>query len=284
MNQKTLFLASLFIMAFFKGHGQHPATHNTLYFSAGPAFPTGHFMLSDINRPESGFAVTGEQLGISLQHPLSKAGGLCFSLSGSRNPINTAALEKQFSARKYYDALFVFSGSGQIYPGPPVTSTWNTYPNWKFDHGSWYLASLQAGVYFDFPLHAPNPAGHDLTLGIRGLAGAAYANSPAFRGKSVTDTSSAVYTQGSATAFGFCWTLGSTLKYSLNPKTTLGFGLEYYSAPGVKFRNMASNFTSAHYNGNPNGGLPRAASFSITQTALQDIGILNVNFSIGFRL
>jgi len=192
-------------------------------------------------------------------------------LYGQRNGLNTKELEQQLSTA----GNFSFNGSYSNYDR-----------NWVIDKKSWYVESLLVGVTEEF-FKKPNSK---FSFTARALVGIANVQMPKLNGSSKTDSSYAIITQNSASAFGFSYLGGVGVKYKWNKRFYLMFGADYFGTAAVDFKNITESVAAT------TGGLivPNLYSLSNSRNVIyesstiadnkQPVGSINVNVGIGVRL
>ncbi len=218
-----LLLGSLFSTAWC----QKSNKPNYISFSAGIGFPVASYAATDLRSSSSGFAKPGEYISFAWSKLASEKIGYTVSLSGQRNPVNAKAMGEGFSK------VLINTGTlGTSIPGVPVTGAGSYYPNFNFKKSSWLLASLQGGLYGEFPLSASK----NIVAIARLTAGAMYAQLPEQTGQSITDTSNAIIYQSKNSAFGFAYTLGTGIKYGLNKKTFVLLNFNYWASSELTFK------------------------------------------------
>ena len=242
--------------------------------SFGPAFAIGKFANTDLFNNSSGFAKSGEIISASYLHPFSKNWKFIVNLSGQRNPINTNAFETTFSTAKIYQG-FTFSSDPD---NPPLQTNYAVYPNWHFDKKSWLLGSLQIGALRQFSTSGQNK----LSPAIKATAGAVYASSPLLKGRSVTDTATAVIEQSKSSRIGLVYTIGGSVNYSLTKRVFLFTVLDYCGTNNLKFKDIKSTLTTTK-------GTFGSPDYSIQQTVIttegkQTISSINLLFGISLVL
>jgi hypothetical protein len=202
---------------------------NYISFSAGMNFPVASYAATDLRSSSSGFAKPGEYVSFSWAKLASEKIGYTVSLSGQRNPVDTKAMAEEFSKVLINTGIF---GTGT--PGVPVTEAGSYYPDWNFKKNSWLLASLQGGLYGEFPLSSSK---NNIVVTAKLTAGAMYAKLPELTGQSITDTSNVIIYQSKNTSVGFAYTLGTGIKYRLDKKTFVLLNLNYWASGDLTFKN-----------------------------------------------
>jgi len=284
MRKQSLFFFA-FILPLLYCKAQSFNDKNFLSLSIGPSFPVGDYAKTNVNNNLAGFAKTGEQVELSFEHKLSKHFGLAVMLHGQRNTINTTAMSEEFSQLKFYTAYFTGTTGYPTIPPPPVTSSYYTYPNWKFDAKSWLTGSLLIGAAGDFPIDTKT---NKLFITAKAMAGASYVSAPSMHGKSITDSTLAEVSQNGATAFAFSYLISGGLKYKLTQKLRLLFNVNYFGTSQAKFKNVTETLATAKGFTVPNVyTFPNAqsiSSYSATGIERQSVSTIGLNVGIGLSL
>jgi hypothetical protein len=275
MNRLIIAFGCLFFMTY-SAYSQtadssrhDPETKNVLSLSIGASIPVGAFASTKPSDNSSGNAGTGEAINLSFTHKLHNGFGLTVQLLGQRNPLNTGGLGRQLDGTGYW-----------------FYRSYRYYPNWTVDKASWYTGSLLVGITKKISL-APNSR---FSVAGRALIGAAHVQSPAINANSKSDTSYAILTQNSGSAFSFSYLAGAGLQYHLHKHISLLFGADYFGTTPVSFKNTAKVFTATI------GGLavPGVYSFSnilqpmwsesSTHTIKQSLSAINLHLGASLTL
>lgn len=240
----------------------------------GPASPTGHFGNNKLYEESPGFAKTGETISLEYTKAFSKHWTVLINLAGQRNPINTAAFESGFSKAKIYQGFYFGSDPNN----PPSQNNYKIYPNWKFDKKSWLYGTLQVGVKGQFPVNKQNKTWltTDASLGVL------YATSPQLKGSSITDTASAIITQGKSTGFGMSYSIGGGIRYYLNNKLFFTTILKYTGSNKVSFKDVKTTLTTTKGTiGSPDYSISQS---TVTTNGKQTFNSISLLLGIGIIL
>lgn len=267
--KKISFAFIVLLTTHFISFSQSATDKRLLSFSVGPAFPLGDFGNKNVDNSRSGFASTGPFLTVEYSFPVAKKFGLVFALHGQNHPLATSKLEEEFADVNIYP---VFWTSDPTQPLPK-----KTYPNWKFDKGSWWLASAMVGGYGFFATKNPK-----LSFITKGMIGVAYSVMPAFEGSSITDTATATLTQESEGAFAFNFSVGGSFRYLLSKKLYLLGGLDWRGTNSFRYDAVTTQITTTR-------GTPGTPEYSVSQSVhrrprLQKIHTLNPRIGIAVQL
>ena len=204
--------------------------------SVGSAFAVGKFSSKDLYDNSSGFAKIGQSVSFSYSRLLSKNWGISGDIHGQRNPLNTNAIESDFSHAKIYQEFSFGSDPNN----PPPQTTYTIYPSWKFDRKTWLYGALLLGGNGQFALDRSNR----VNLITKVMFGAVFAKSPELRGSSVTDTATAYILQSKSSAFGFIYSFGGGLNYYLNKAIFLSSALTYIGTTQITFKDVKASLTT----------------------------------------
>jgi len=242
-------------------------SRNLLSLSIGPSFPAGPFSSTNASDNSSGYAKTGEAVNLSFIHEIHNGFGLTALLLGQRNPLNTGALTRQLDGT-----------------GFEVNGSSRHYPNWTADKTSWFTGSLLVGITKKILL-GPDSR---FSVAARALVGAAHVQSPKISANSKSDTSYAILTQNSGSAFAFSYLTGVGLFYHLRKHLSLLFGADYFATTSASFKNSTATFATT------TGGLNVPGVYSLsnssqpiwavtsTNTVKQPLGSINLHLGASF--
>jgi len=268
--RKKLLITTLLLPIFIVTYSQQKSS---LTVSAGAAFPVGSFGDKEIKSSSSGFAKTGPALNISFLHLLNKNWGLSVTAYGQRNAYDTKALADAFASHKFYNQFVI----GTSFPFPVPNPGYYQYPNWKFNSDEWWIASVMAGGYAEFP----SSFSPDILFTAKLQAGALYAQSPETKGTSETDTVIVTFYQTSSHGTGFAYSLGAGVKYNLNKKLFLTANLDFVGTNEFLFKDITSTSTTVKYPGNlGSGSISQAVT---TGDAKQRVHSINFFIGLGFQ-
>lgn len=266
--KKTVFFF-LFISLFANAYCQKKNKSNYISFSAGMNFPVAGYGATDLQNSASGFAKPAEYISFAWSKLVSDKIGYTIMLSGQRNPIDTKAMADEFSHTPVSGGIFTTTTPGNV----PNNGT--TYPNWNFKKTSWLLASLQAGLYGEFPFPSSN-----ISVITRLTAGAMYAKLPEQNGQSMTDTSFVNIYQSKGSAFGFAYSLGTGLKYKIDSKMCVLLNINYWASADLTFNDVKTVITQQK--SDVLGGSIQQAQY--TGSASQAFQSTSVSLGIGIQL
>jgi opacity protein-like surface antigen len=176
---------------------------NYFGFSAGAAFPFGHFLKKDFRDPKSGFANTGSNLQLEYHRNLALRFGALARLNISSNPYDVYEL-----ARSYKNA----DTSGDV-----------TY---SVNSRNWYCIGGMLGLRYRIPFK-------DFGVELKALAGYQYAESPDVRQtiSNGTDSVTLHITPGNAAAL--VWTAGGGIYYRFTRVWIATASVEYLAFNGT---------------------------------------------------
>jgi hypothetical protein len=274
-------IAVILVLMIRLSYAQTIPDKNTLSFSIGASFPVGNFSSTDPSNNLSGYAVPGISANFSFNHKLNKQLSLTAMLYGQRNGINTKTLADQLD-KSYIFPIAISTGSPYFPSGDQ-----KVYFNWNIEKKYWYLESVMLGVTEELPFKKNNK----LSLVVKALIGAAYAQSPTLNGKSITDTSYSVFYQSGATAFGFSYLLSTGIKYKLSDKLFLKLDAFYFGTSRLNFKKITQNIATT-YGGLvvpgvytlSNSYMPAIWESSTTEPNKQPFGTLNISTGIALIL
>jgi hypothetical protein len=275
--KKILLLFSLTAFKITFVFSQRFKDKGTISISVGPALPVGKFSAKDINDNIAGFAKPGQSVSVSYSKLVSKNWGIAIDIRGQRNPLNTTALKNSLSTAKISQGISFWSGSVTNIPPPQLTTV--IYPNWQFEKKAWLYGALLLGPTGQFTVDKSNK----ITLITKAMIGAVYAQSPATKGSSITDTATARIEQSKSSAFGFIYSFSGGVNYSLNKKVFLSATLTYAGTNQITFKDVTSSLLTTK------GSFTSPAGFSTQQLITtadgkQPISSVNLLFGIGIKL
>lgn len=265
MKQPILFFLLLCFIS--NVYSQKDSTSNYISLSLGGNYPVGSYAATDLQKSSSGFAKAEQYFLLNWSKLESEKIGYTISLCGQRNPVDDKAMAEEFSHVMINTGAF-----GASTPGVPVTEAGSYYPNWSFKQSSWLLASLQGGLYGEFPLSSLK----NVKLIARLTAGAMYAKLPEQTGQSITDTSNVIIYQSKGSAIGFAYTLGTGIKYKVNKGTVFLLNINYMASSKLTFKDVSTVVT-----------LNKGSSINqlkYTSDASQAFKSVSLSLGIGFKL
>ncbi len=268
-NVVSLMIGLLFALSSF-------SQKNNKYFSVvtGASLPIGNFGNDDITDDKAGVAKLGQAGSISYAQLTGKKLGFAITIQGQRSPIDTKAAEKKFSELNFNRGILSV-GTDPNQPPPPSPPV--KYPNWKFEKRSWLSGALLLGGYGEFT--AVGSSGFSFIT--KAMLGPVYAESPAIKGSSITDTATAVYEQTSSSSFGLAYLLSGGIKLHLNKRLYFLTSLEYMGTNNMTFDDIEATLTTTK--GTPGGGFTISQS-KVTGSGKQTISTINLVAGIAFRL
>lgn len=261
------------LLLVFSSFSQKNYDRKLLSIVTGGSLPIGNFGNDDITDDKAGVAKLGQAGGISYTQLTGKKIGFAVAIQGQRNPFNTKSAEKKFSELNLAQGFFTGGNPNQ----PPPTLPEVKYPNWEFEKRSWLTGALLMGGYGEF---APGVSkGFSFTT--KAMLGPVYAESPAIKGSSVTDTATAVYEQTSSSSFGLAWLLSGGIKVNINRRLCFVTSLEYMGTNKLTFDDIEATLTTTK--GTPGPGFTISQS-KATGSAKQTISTINLVAGIAIRL
>lgn len=283
MKKAVKYISAISFLMVRLSYAQTIPDKNTISFSIGSSFPTGNFSSTDPSNNLSGYAVPGKSANLSFNHKLNNQFGLIAMLYGQRNGINTDILSDQLDKSFFFPQFITYSGGSPYFP----TGSQEVYFNWHIEKKYWYLESVMLGVMEEFSFKN----NHKLSFVAKVLVGAAYAQSPALNGQSVTDTSYSVFYQKGASTFGFSYLLSGGMNYKLSGKLYLKLDVFYFGTSRLNFKKISQNFAST-YGGLrvpgvytlSNSNLSVFSESSTTDSNKQPFGIINILAGISLIL
>jgi hypothetical protein len=263
-------LPAILLLASATAFSQSSKPSLTIY--TGAAIPIGHFAGDDNAGSENGFAKIGPLLNIAADWSLNKKWGVEVAVHGQLNPLDTKGLESAFFARSFYTALSVGTTVGGM---PMLGGPAARYENWKFNSASWFTTGLLTGATLNLPLNTKT------TFTAKALIGGMYVSKPDIKGKSLSDTENAYYSQEQKGGLGFSYKTLAGLNWKLNDKISLATGISYFAVSSATFKDVRTVFSATTFS----GGMPLGATESSNTTDIkQDISTLNVNMGLTFKL
>ncbi len=267
----SLTIGLLFV---FSSFSQKNSNKKSISVLTGASLPIGNFGNDDITDDKAGVAKLGPAGSISYTQLTGKKFGFVVTVQGQRNPLNSKSAEKKFSELNFTQGiLFVSPGTNQPPPSLPEVK----YPNWKFEKRSWLTGALLLGGYGEF---APGVS-NDFSFITKAMLGAVYAESPAIKGNSVTDTATAVYEQTSGSSFGLAYLLSGGIKVNINKRLCFVTSLEYMGTNKMTFDDIEATLTTTK--GTPGPGFAISQS-KATGSAKQTISTINLVVGIAIKL
>jgi hypothetical protein len=252
---------------------QYTSKNGNLEFAFGASVPVSKFASGEAGNHIQGFAKTGQSLEVSYYHPTKTKIGWMLMLSGQRNPLNTSALENEYSNTPFYSLGF------STFPNPPPSAP-TYYDNWEFDKEAWYTVSLMTGVYTNLPINQKQ----NLFFTVRGAIGASYVSSPRFNGKASTDTTLIQIWQNKNDAFGFSYSISPGLMHVIKQGSNLCFNINYLGTLGMNFDKMKTGSSAQKFPvGNP-GLVSSVYTWMRTSDLTQSVQKINFSLGIQFKL
>lgn len=266
------------LIVFQQVSAQNLKNRQSLSIDPGVSFPFGDYGDKQVKNNASGFADIGGVTTISYSYQLKQKFGLTVSLLAQFNPMSRKKMESEFSSTQITSPIaFSSTGPGQT-PLPPAQGSGIIYPNWKFETKSWFIGSVLFGGFGNFSFKQNK----QLSLQPRLMIGPGIVLSPAIKGSSKTDTSSASFTQTKAKSFAIVGEVGIGINYNLNSRYFIRGNLDVLTTNELRLKTITATINTAHGTSVGSPGYSISSS-SITGIGRQTVSTLNAGVGIGIR-